>query len=324
MPARLIYAALDKKSEKRLAEEDERPETVFLPVASRAGSLRFAVLLGRAGRYQLQLLAQTPASYQLTMADPSVPIGEEQEASGNLPVGGATFYSFTASPGELFHVDLGSQKFVPLLRLYDARGIVVEQNSAGSDDLASRITHMVVQKGLYRLQVSSLGDGGGGDFRLALTKIKLKELAVGGRGEGTLQSGRTDFWSFAGKEGQTVFLNARSAVCDPVISLRARTAWNWRTTIAAAQRPAACWPSSFPRRDVTRSGSHRGTGQARTRCGSSTATSAYLICRSRPHRQPDLGGIVGRQRGGRPLSNGLWAVCPDRGLPPQTPRHRCR
>jgi hypothetical protein len=149
-----------------------------------------------------------------------VALAQDQEASGTLPVGGAAFYSFTASPGDLFHLDLGSQKFVPLLRLYDSRGNVVEQNSAGSDDLASRITHMVVRQGLYRLQVSSLGDGGGGDFRLAVSQIKLKELAVGGRGQGTLQPGSTDFWAFAGKEGQTVFLNARSPVCDPVLNLR--------------------------------------------------------------------------------------------------------
>jgi len=64
----------------------------FLPVASRAGCLRFAVLLGREDRYELQLMAQTPASYRLKMADPSVPIGQDQEASGSLPVGGTAFY----------------------------------------------------------------------------------------------------------------------------------------------------------------------------------------------------------------------------------------
>ena len=192
----------------------------FLPVASRAGSLRYAVLLGRDGRYQLQLMGQTAASYQLKMADPSLPIAEDQEASGSLPVGGTAFYSFTAEPGDLLHADLGSQKFVPLLRLYDSRGNLVEKIDDGADGLASRITHMVVQKGLYRLQVSSLGDGGGGDFRLALRQIKLKEVAVGGRGQSTIQPGNTDFWTFAGKEGQTVFLNVRSAGCDPVASLR--------------------------------------------------------------------------------------------------------
>ena len=94
------------------------------------------------------------------MADPSILIGQDQEASGTLPVGGSAFYSFMASPGDLLHADLGSQRFVPLLRLYDSRGNLVENSVAGTDDLQSPITHMVVHKGLYRLQVTSLGDGG--------------------------------------------------------------------------------------------------------------------------------------------------------------------
>ena len=70
------------------------------------------------------------------------------------------------------------------------------------------------------MQVSSLGDGGGGDFRLALKETKLKELQVGGRGQGTVQPGATDFWAFAGKEGQTVFLSVRSAAFEPAVSVR--------------------------------------------------------------------------------------------------------
>jgi hypothetical protein len=139
---------------------------------------------------------------------------------GTLPVGGAAFYSFKASPGQFFQASLGSQKFVPLLRLYDIRGNLVGKNDDGADGLDSRINHMVVQEGLYRLQVCSLGDGGGGDFRLALRETKLKELEVGGRGQGTIQPNSTDFWAFSAKEGKTVFLSVRSPVCHPVASLR--------------------------------------------------------------------------------------------------------
>src|SRR6202035_3752157 len=94
--SRLLYAPLDKRNEQRLAQPGDRPEIAFLPVASRGGRLRFAAVLGREGRYQLQLLAETSASYKLTMRDPSVPIEWDQEAVGSLPVGGAAFYSFKA------------------------------------------------------------------------------------------------------------------------------------------------------------------------------------------------------------------------------------
>jgi hypothetical protein len=153
------------------------------------------------------------------MRDPSVPLEWGGEVEGGLPVGGAAFYRFKAVPGQLFQASLASRQFVPLLRLYDGRGgLVGSSDDAGG--LESCLTHMVVDEGVYRLQVSSLGDGGGGDFRLALKETKLRELQVGGRGRGTVQPGALDFWSFPGKEGQTVFLSVRSAAFEPAVSLR--------------------------------------------------------------------------------------------------------
>jgi hypothetical protein len=168
----------------------------------------------------LQLLAQTPVSYKLSMADPSMAIAWDKEMTGTLPVGGTAFYSFKAMPGQLLQGRLTSGKFVPVLRLYDLHGNLVANSGDSAEALEGHLTHMVVNEGLYRLQVSSLGDGGGGDFRLTLKETKLAELAVGGRGKGTIKPGAIDFWAFAGKEGQTVFVNVRSASFEPTISLR--------------------------------------------------------------------------------------------------------
>jgi hypothetical protein len=218
LASRLVYAPTEKRKEPRLASAADLPEIQFLPVASRGGRVRFAVFLGRTGRYQLQLLARTAASYHLKVADPTVLLERGQEVRGSLPVAGSAFYSFQAVPGQLVEARLGSEQFVPLLRLYDGRGQLVRMND-GADGLESRLTFMVQKAGLYRLQVSSAGDGGGGDFRLGLQDGKVNELAVGGRGRGTLKPGGTDFWAFEGKEGQTVILSVRSSACEPVVSL---------------------------------------------------------------------------------------------------------
>jgi hypothetical protein len=218
--ARTIFAPAERRSDERVLGPGERPEVTFLPVASRGGRLRFAAVLGREGRYQLQLLARSPASYKLTVRDPSVPLEWGKEAEGKLPVGGAAFYTFKAAPGQLFQAGLSSTDFVPVLRLTDRHGALVASSGAEGDALEAHVTHMVLTGGLYRLEVSSLGDGGGGSFRLALRETKLKELELGKRGKGTLQPGATDFWSFQGKEGQTVFLSARSGSFEPTVSLR--------------------------------------------------------------------------------------------------------
>lgn len=217
--SRLIFAPEDKSTEPRIARKKDRPEIEFLPVASRGGHLRYAAILGRAGRYQMQMLATTAVTYTLTAADPSVPIGTSKPIHESLPVGGAAFFSFKATPGQLIHANLMSLKFVPLLRLYDSRGKLVGVSGADGEAFEGRITHMVVSEGLYRLQVSSVGDGGGGDYRQSLTEIKLTEIAIGGREKSTIYPGSTDFWTFAGKQGQTVILNVRSAAFDPVVSV---------------------------------------------------------------------------------------------------------
>jgi hypothetical protein len=216
MQARLIYAPEDKKPVSKFGGMSAPID--FLPVASRGGRLRYAAALGRPGRFQLQIRAQTDVSYKMSAGDPSKPIGAGNDIDGHLPVGGAAFYTFEAKPGQLFYARLASMKFVPQLRLYDARGQFVAQN--GGDALEGRITHMVVKAGVYRLQVSSQGDGGGGEYRLSLVKTKLKEIAIGGRGKGTVQPGESDFWAFPGKGGQTVFLNVRSRDFDPAVSVR--------------------------------------------------------------------------------------------------------
>ena len=73
--SRLKFSPLGKKSKRDVARStNERPEILFLPVASRGGRLRFAAILGREGRYQLQLLAGSPVSYKLTSSDPTLPI----------------------------------------------------------------------------------------------------------------------------------------------------------------------------------------------------------------------------------------------------------
>jgi hypothetical protein len=220
MLSRLLYAPQDKSTEQRIAQPGEKPELTLLPISSRGTHLRFAAILGREGRYQLQLLAQASATYHVTARDPSLPIAWGSVANGSLPVGGAAFYSFKAAPGQLVEASLVSGKFVPVLRLYDMDGGLVGSSRDDADGLACHIAHTIVNDGIYRLQVASLGDGGGGDFSFSLREAKLGELRIGGRGRGTLEPGATDSWAFSGNEGATVILSVRSSSFEPSVSLR--------------------------------------------------------------------------------------------------------
>jgi hypothetical protein len=218
--SRLIYAPVAKKEEEQVKFKGNGHDIVNFSVASRGNSVRYAAMLTKEGRYQLQILARSACSYKLTSRDPSIALPTGKETEGKLPVGGTAFYTFKGTPGQLFNANLASGDFVPRLRLYDRDGALMGQSSTNDDALAGRITQMIEKEGLYRLQVSSLGDGGGGKFTLDLQESKLKDLKIGDRGQGTVQPGATDFWSFAGKEGQIVIINVRSSAFDPSVSIR--------------------------------------------------------------------------------------------------------
>ena len=219
LDARLIYAPREKKDVERIASRSELPEIRFVPAASKGKYLRFAAVLGRQGRYQLQLSAESTASYSLEMRDPTLPIPTGQDLSGTLPVGGSAFYRFRAAPGQLLSARLRSDEFDPTLSLYNDRGDLIAKNDDGDGGLGSLITRMIVQEGSYRLQVASLGDGGGGEYKLGFRERELNELKIDGRGTGAVELNSTDFWAFTGTENRTVLLSVRSSVCNPTVSL---------------------------------------------------------------------------------------------------------
>jgi len=151
------------------------------------------------------------------LGDPSHAIEVGKTPQVALPVGGTAFFDLQAAPGRLLEARVASVAFDPILRLYDDRGALLEENDDGGGQLGSRISRLILSKGRYRFQVASVGNGGGGAFTLSLREQALKEIAVGGRGKGSLEPRGADFWTFAGKEGQTVLVSVRSTACDPAV-----------------------------------------------------------------------------------------------------------
>ncbi len=218
LKARLIYL-LDKDKGPGLFDEAPRPDIQFLPIANKGKYFRFAVVLGQVGQYQLQLAANSDSSYTLEMQNPSLPIAAGDDLSGTLPVGGSAFYHFDATPGQLLSLSLRSEQFDPILRLYNDRGERITWNDDGDGSLGSLIKQMIDKKGNYRLQVATLGNGGGGQYALQMRRQKLGELEVDGRGAGQLELGGNAYWTFEGTENQTVLVSGRSSTCDITLNI---------------------------------------------------------------------------------------------------------
>lgn len=220
LAARLIHAPLDEDQRPHIAAADAQPVLQYLGTADKGRFQRFAVLLGRNDRYQVQLAARGASSYSLSIKDPTTTLEVGENSAGALPVGATAFYRFPAAAGQLVIARLTSDKFDPQLRLYDEFGELVAENDDGDGELGSRLSYVVTKPQTFRLQVASLGNGGGGDYQLSLTEKKAKNLELGRDFQGTLQEGSTDYWSLEGKEGESIFFSVRSTNLDPFVSVR--------------------------------------------------------------------------------------------------------
>ncbi|MEO8166557.1 MAG: hypothetical protein ABI619_14295, partial [Betaproteobacteria bacterium] len=220
LAARLIHAPLDEDKKPRIDSADQRPAIQFLHTADKGRFQRFAVLLGRDERYQLQLVTRGGGSYAVNVSDPAIPLEVGRAAADTLPVGAEAYYRFQGAPGQLVIAALTSDQFDPFLRLYDEFGNLVAENDDGAGGLGSQISYIVMKEQDFQLHVSSLGNGGGGKFELNLTEKQAKPLTLGKVSQGKLEDHGTDHWSFEGKEGTSVFFHVRSADFDPYVSVR--------------------------------------------------------------------------------------------------------
>lgn len=219
LSARLIHAPANPDKALRVAPPN-RPPIRELRDENKGQYQRFAVILGRNDRYQIQLISPGDGSYVVQMSQPTVPIQVGDQQAQNLRVGSAAYFQFQAQPGQLIIARLTSEQFDPMLRLYDAHGEVLAENDDGDGGIGSRISYLVTKSQIMQLLVTSLGDGGGGKFELSLSEQKPQPLELGKVASGTLAQEAVDPWSFEGKQGQTVFFHVRSASFDPQVTIR--------------------------------------------------------------------------------------------------------
>jgi hypothetical protein len=216
---RLIHAPVDRENRLRISSPG-RPAIQDLRTVDKGQLQQFAVMLGRDDRYQVQLISPREGSYLVTMSEPTIPINVDDRSARTLAVGGASYYRFKGTPGQLVIARLTSAQFDPFLQLYDSHGQLVADNDDGDGGIGSRIAYVVMKEQVFHLHVTSLGNGGGGDFELALSEKKPNPLVLGESSQGTLEAGATDHWSFDGKQGQTVFFNVRSTHFDPYVTVQ--------------------------------------------------------------------------------------------------------
>lgn len=186
----------------------------WLPVVSKGEYFHWGFVTRAAGRFQFLVKSNGPDATELEIKlqarEAAIAPGDDVE--GQLEVGSAVFHSFTGRPGQRIEVGLSSNSFDPVLRLTNRDGAQVARDDNGGKALASRLRLLIPSAGTYRFQVSSVGNGGGGGYRLRFREVQVPEIAPGQTRTGKIVQGEKSYWRIRGKRGQELLFLTRSTV----------------------------------------------------------------------------------------------------------------
>lgn len=211
---------VDEKTGQPRRVEGPVPPFALLPTdPKRKGEV--TALLNRAGRFQVDVSQLRGLEVEYTLATDRPlkdgPTGDVME--GRLPVGDTDTWAVSGAPGRILRFDGASDQFDLVLSLFSPHGERVALNDDGGEGRSALLTALALEEGTFLLRVQSLGNGGGGAYRVRQVANPGRPLAAGAPGDGTVGPGGTEIWSFQGKAGQALLLNVRSTEFDPRVAI---------------------------------------------------------------------------------------------------------
>lgn|GEM_PF-2315306 len=220
LSSQIIFAPIDVPKGQRLDNTNGRPETAFLPIGSKGEFTRYAAIWGRKDRYQLWVFSDRGGSYTVRNADLATGIESDGTTTDRIEVGGTRFFHIHPEQGQTITMNVSSEGFDPVVRLFNDLGSQVEADDDGAGGLNSRLQHTSYSSGPMLLSVASVGDGGGGEFQLSLRTEEAMRLESGEKQSRQTGVGGIEHWLFAGKKDQTVIFHASGGDSQPNLVLR--------------------------------------------------------------------------------------------------------
>lgn len=192
----------------RSAPQGPGPALVVLPGRARDGR----VMVFQALRDATLWIASDGAGaagkqFALTVKPAASALMEGKKNAGKLKIGKFDYWSFDANAGDVMSFASSAHGFSPIVVVRDPDLVEIRRSElsldGGSDDW-----RMVFQKpGRYLVQLSCLGDGGGGDYSVSRTAYHAKEFGKGAPAQSELPPGEVQIWKFTAKPDQPLYMH---------------------------------------------------------------------------------------------------------------------
>lgn len=187
------------------------------------------------GEYNLRL-AQAPEDFIVPDNDEGGELINGENHSGDIPFGDLDQWSFSADVGDYIHLTVGSPsgELRPVIRLISPSGDVISTSGQGASS-AGIVVRDASMSGIYRVIVSSWGQGTTGEYFLRLAQAPSTFVVpVGDEGgnlsngtdyTGDISLGDLDQWSFTVNKGSFIHIavGQTSGELRPTITLLSPT-----------------------------------------------------------------------------------------------------
>jgi hypothetical protein len=211
LASRFIFAKKQNSNEASLDTQPDRPEMVSLENQEKGKQRRFAMILGREDRYQLQLFSPENSHVIIRARDPRENLELDQTKEHSLRLGEVRFYQLTPRPGQTTTFSVTSKVFDPSIKLFDDQGMVLSENDDFNDELNSRLRNTSYTNSPLILAVHSVGRGGSGSFELSVQADVPKPIVAGEAKTQIMGEAGSELWLYTAKQSEQVIFYCKSS-----------------------------------------------------------------------------------------------------------------
>lgn len=151
------------------------------------------------------------SQYTLTVKPAAKAFGETSNLGSKLQIGNTDYWAFDAKVGDVMTVSSGTASFSEHLILRDPDLTPLWDIQAVPDQASLSGLLIVTKPGRYLTAISSLGDGGGGDYFVSRKVFGSKEFGKDKPAKGEIGNGDVQVWKFTAQANDPLLLRWKSS-----------------------------------------------------------------------------------------------------------------
>ncbi|MBS1708054.1 MAG: hypothetical protein JSS65_04950 [Armatimonadetes bacterium] len=162
---------------------------------------------------------QGEINYSLQIVPLAKPLPDANATRGQLRIGDADFWSFEGQVGDVVVLETQCKDFYSMARLVDSDSRELAKMVSPIDGDRASTTVILRKTGINLLEVSSPGEGGGGEYAVTRKLVPPQVFDVSKPAAGELDGNKVQVWKFVAKPGEPLLV--KWDISNPAVRLRA-------------------------------------------------------------------------------------------------------